>query len=602
MSALFFADRVMESTLTTGTGTVALEGAYSADHFSFSSAGANGKRVPYRIESGNGTDVEIGIGTYTSSGSSLSRDQILRSTNSNAAISLTGTSLVYLDVPAEFYNDLVLDVKVLVCAPTNINLATDCEAGDTLNGVVLQVGDPIFTPYQSTAADRRLWKVAASGAPIPHPLMPTGAVISHYKVTTSEGTLLKDRIFMQTANTVTVGSGGLTWNITNETSSEQAALTVLKGPESGADASPTFGLLTPPYIPLLPYQFHNLAVNSGFWFGSMRKDPSNTASISDDNYGMDWWNILSQGGTALVSRITGTNGQYAIQIQNNTGSDSRLGTCEIIESVDTYPVRGKTMTFKCRVRCSQTKNLRISIISVVGGNNDVVTSDIIGTWTSTNYTSLGSGNFFIDPDPDGGFDTSEILTAQVACTANTWRDAVVSGTVSVFARNLIISVTCDEVLSNNAYFNIEDVDFYLGTEVTTARPRMPIILEQMRSERCFVPFHGQQYQDGYQANGSQIYMNNIDFRVPMRAIPTGYVTTTPTYNNASAGASQVAAYNRSTGAFATISGALTMYAISSSKDRGRIYLSAGTSFNGANGAIMALDFGSDFHGYWSAAL
>ncbi len=603
MSALFFADRVMESTLTTGAGTLALEGAYSADHFSFSDAGANGKRVPYRIESGNGTDVEIGVGTYTSSGSTLSRDLIIRSTNSNAAISLTGTSLVYLDVPSTYYNDLVPDVKALVCAPTNINLATDCEAGDTLNGVVLAEGDPIFTPYQSTAADRRLWKVAASGAPTPHPLMPTGAVISQYKVTTSEGTLLKDRNFMQTANTVTVGSGGLTWNITNESSSEQAALTVNKGPESGADAVPTFGLLTPPYIPLLPYQFHNLAVNSGFWFGSMRKDPSNTASISDDNYGLDCWNVLSQGASALVSRIAGTNERYAIRVQNNTGSSNRLALNQIIEAAETYPVRGQPMTFICRVRCSQTKNLRISIISVTGGTDDVVTSDIIGTWTSSNYTSLGSGNFFIDPDPDGAFSTSEILTAQVACTANTWRTAVVSGTIAATARNLVIAVSCDDALSDGEKFDMEGVDFYLGTEVTTARPRRPFVEEQLRAARfAFVPIVPQEYVPGFKANGSQIYTQMFDFPVEMRTDPTGVVTTTPTFNNGAASASQVASYNRVAAAYTTITGALTMTAQSYSPRRGFIYLSAGTSFNGTAGDVQSIDFGSDFHAYFHAFL
>ena len=282
-----------------------------------------------------------------------------------------------------------------------------------------------------------------------------------------------------------------------------------------------------------------------------------------------------------------------MRVQNNTGSSNRIGCCQIIENADTIPLRSQTVTFKCRLRCSGTKNLRMSVIGS-GSTADSLNSDPVASWTSTNFTLT---NFFTNYGAG-----ADVLTAQVACTANTWRDAVVSGTFPALANNAIIVVTCDDTLADGEKFDIEEVEFYLGSEVTTARPRMPFAVERLRAARFAYDFHGQQYLEGWKANSSQIYGLDIEFPVPMRAEPTGVVTTTPTFNNGAASASQVASYNRTAAAYTTITGGLTVIATSSAVDRGRIYIAAATSFSGTNGDFQALDFGSDFHAYWHAFL
>ena len=95
--ALVFKDRVKESTTTTGTGTVTLAGA-STGFQDFSVIG-DGNTTYYTIVSGE--NWEVGIGTYTASGTTLSRDTILESSNSGSAITLSGTSDVFCTYPAE---------------------------------------------------------------------------------------------------------------------------------------------------------------------------------------------------------------------------------------------------------------------------------------------------------------------------------------------------------------------------------------------------------------------------------------------------------------------------------------------------------------------
>lgn len=96
--ALIVKDRVKETTTTTGTGTVTLGGAVSGFQ-SFSVVG-NGNTTYYAIV--GGTEWEVGIGTYTSSGTTLSRDTVLESSNSNALVNFSaGTKDVFVTYPAE---------------------------------------------------------------------------------------------------------------------------------------------------------------------------------------------------------------------------------------------------------------------------------------------------------------------------------------------------------------------------------------------------------------------------------------------------------------------------------------------------------------------
>ena len=96
--ALVVKDRVKETTTTTGTGTLTLAGA-STGFQSFSVIG-DGNTTYYTIT--DGTDWEVGVGTYTASGTTLSRDTILESSNSGSAVNWgSGSKDVFVTYPAE---------------------------------------------------------------------------------------------------------------------------------------------------------------------------------------------------------------------------------------------------------------------------------------------------------------------------------------------------------------------------------------------------------------------------------------------------------------------------------------------------------------------
>ena len=100
------ANRVRVTTSTTGTGTITL-GAAATNFQTFASGGvANGSVVRYLIE--EGTNWEVGTGTYTASGTTLTRNPS-ESSGGGSAITLAGSAIVSIVAAAE---DLTSEVVI----------------------------------------------------------------------------------------------------------------------------------------------------------------------------------------------------------------------------------------------------------------------------------------------------------------------------------------------------------------------------------------------------------------------------------------------------------------------------------------------------------
>ena len=93
-------DRVKVTSTTTGTGTFTL-GSAAPGFQSFSVIG-DGNQTYYTIQAAITGDWAVGVGTYTSSGTTLSRDVVLESSNSGNLVNFSaGDKDVFVTYPAE---------------------------------------------------------------------------------------------------------------------------------------------------------------------------------------------------------------------------------------------------------------------------------------------------------------------------------------------------------------------------------------------------------------------------------------------------------------------------------------------------------------------
>ncbi len=94
-------DRIKETSTTSGTGTLTLAGA-SAGFRSFADIG-NGNTTYYAIVDSTAGTWEVGIGTYTSSGTTLSRDTVLsNSSGTTSKINFAANSKdVFVTYPSD---------------------------------------------------------------------------------------------------------------------------------------------------------------------------------------------------------------------------------------------------------------------------------------------------------------------------------------------------------------------------------------------------------------------------------------------------------------------------------------------------------------------
>jgi hypothetical protein len=150
--ALIVKDRVQETSTTTGTGTITLAGAV-AGFQSFSVIGdANTTYYAIVMDS----SFEIGIGTYTSSGTTLSRTTVLESSNAGSLVNFSaGTKSVFCTYPAE--KGLYLDASgnaIALGTPASATLtnATGLPISTGVSGLGTGVATFLATPSSANLA------------------------------------------------------------------------------------------------------------------------------------------------------------------------------------------------------------------------------------------------------------------------------------------------------------------------------------------------------------------------------------------------------------------------------------------------------------------
>jgi hypothetical protein len=167
---LVLKDRVKETSTTTGTGTLTLGGA--ATGFQSFAVIGNGNTTYYAIFDRISQDWEVGVGTYTASGTTLSRDSVLESSNGGSLVNFgAGSKDVFCTYPAEKAVTLD-DVQTLTnktisgsfTGPLtgNASTASALQTARTIGGVSFDGTANINLPGVNTAGNQNTTGTAAN--------------------------------------------------------------------------------------------------------------------------------------------------------------------------------------------------------------------------------------------------------------------------------------------------------------------------------------------------------------------------------------------------------------------------------------------------------
>jgi hypothetical protein len=160
-------------------------------------------------------------------------------------VSISGGSVTGLGDPAvsseaatkNYVDQAVAGLRTRIIAEAattaNINLTTDLENGDTLDGVTLVTGDRVLVKDQTDATENGLYIVVASGAASRDPEHDTIAELSGGMVVVNQGTANDNKIFLCTTDSdATIGISNITY--TQVTPANVGTVTSVGIADSGA--------------------------------------------------------------------------------------------------------------------------------------------------------------------------------------------------------------------------------------------------------------------------------------------------------------------------------------------------------------------------------
>jgi hypothetical protein len=449
------------STSTTGTGTITL-GSAENGYQSFDDAGVpDGDVVRYVIE--DGANWEVGTGTYTASGTTLTRT-VTESSNSDAALNLSGNAVVFIGPAAQ---DFSPTITLAGDASGSVTL-TDLEDATLTVTVADDSHNHVIANVDGLQADLDA-KLDKSGGTM------TGNLILNADPTTALGAATKEYVDTIAAAGIhyhdpvrVEQEGNLTATYDNGTAGVGATLT-----NSGSQAALVIdGVTMVLNDRVLVYEQTNAYENGIYTVTNVGSASTNwvlTRATDADSYGASDPDALGQGDAFFVQE--GNVGAGELYVMNTEGSIT-FGTTGItftqIQSTAVYSA-GTDLTLS-----GTTFNVNSTISADTTGN--AATATALETARTIGGVSFdGTANINLA----GVNTTGNQDTTGNAATATAWetaRTVTLSGDVSGTATgvdgsgNVSITTTVADDSHAHVISNVDGLQTALDAKAPTASP------------------------------------------------------------------------------------------------------------------------------------
>ena len=222
--ALVVKDRVKESSTTSGTGTLTLAGAVTGFQ-AFSAALSNGDTTYYAIAESSTGAWEVGLGTYTTSGTTLARTTVLSSSDGGTAISLSGAGAdVFITQPADkaAYFDASGDL-FLNQDPTSALQSATKQYVDTIAAAGIHYHAPVRVEHPSNLTATYDNGTSGVGATLTNSGTQAALVLDNVTMVAADRVLIANQTNQAHNGVYTVtniGSGSTNWVLTRATDAD----------------------------------------------------------------------------------------------------------------------------------------------------------------------------------------------------------------------------------------------------------------------------------------------------------------------------------------------------------------------------------------------
>lgn len=199
----------------------------------------------------------------------------------------------------------------------------------------------------------------------------------------------------------------------------------------------------------------NIVLNPNGAIGQRFLNPDTANSVTDADYGLDRWRVLSELG-AQVQRISGNTQRYAARIIQSNVTSQKTGAIQYIEGRDCKHLRGETVTLSGSLRCSTGVTVKAVVVQW-NSTEDTITNDPIETWGATttlvtNFTKAGGEK-------------------SITLAANTWKDFSHTVTLNSSFNNLCVLLYVTSDLTQNATLDYEAIQLARGIYAQPFNPR-----------------------------------------------------------------------------------------------------------------------------------
>jgi hypothetical protein len=409
--ALVLADRVKETTTTTGTGTVTLLGA-STGFQSFAVVG-NANTTYYTIAAQTGTEWEVGIGTYTSAGTLLARTTVLSSSNAGSLVNFSaGTKDVFVTYPSS--RSIYADGTTLTATNSSILPAT---SGGT-SFASYAVGDILYA--STTTALSKLADVATGNAII------SGGV----GVAPSYG---KIGLTTHVSGTLPIANGG-----TNSTATATAGgISYGTGTAYAVTAAGTAGQVITSAGAGVPTW--TTATNANTASAIVQRDASGNFSAGTITAALSGNATTATSATSATSATTATNlaggSAGTVPYQSAAGTTVQLAAGTSTYLLQSNGAAAPSWVAPVAAANNGTLTMAVSGTGLSGSGSFTANQAGASSFTVTsNATNLNTASTIVARDASGNF-TAGTITAALSGNATTATSAT-SATTATTATNL----------------------------------------------------------------------------------------------------------------------------------------------------------------------